>query len=217
MDKERQSSLVFPGRMIYMRRFILTFAVLGLLALHPASAAAQNNGFSGISGDTTTVAPVPPTAPAAPTPPMAPMPSLPPSGAASAPAQNNAVPNIIENIIGGNTSAAPAAAAPQTIDAEKIDPCAAYVGNYNIYASCQDRHQKLERMKEAKEKRAAARKKPEPAPVAAPEIQQPAAQTPATPDAAQPTATTPAAATPDDKKTPEEQAPHKLKKTYKAD
>ncbi len=96
--------------------------------------------------------------------------------------------------------------AQPTVDTQKTDPCAQYMYSYNAYVVCQDRMQKIDRMKAANTKRMDAFKAP-PAPppvVAAPPAANgkaaPAGAAPA--NGATPAAATPAAATPGTAATP---------------
>lgn len=68
---------------------------------------------------------------------------------------------------------AEAAAAAKPAEPAKVDPCAAYMASYDIYAACQDRMIKLQRMQEARTRRTAAPPAPPPAaaPAAAPATQ----------------------------------------------
>ena len=85
-----------------------------------------------------------------------------------------------------------------TVDTQKADPCAQYMYAYNAYVTCQDRMQKIDRMKAANTKRMDAFKAPPPAPpvAAVPANGKTPAANGATPAAATPAAAVPATAAP---------------------
>lgn len=127
-------------------------------------------------------------------------PQMPCNGTAEQP------PSTVPPVMQGAPLAPAPAPAPQAQQqpAAPADPCAAYMGSYDAYAFCQDRIKKIERMKEAKGKRAESAKAYQdkrnpkaatPAPAAAPAAPAPAAPAPAA-DGAAPATAAPAPAAP---------------------
>lgn len=157
----------------FLTRSMLMAVMCGLLCLQPAHAQTNNKPYYGVSG--TKTAPVytpetaPPAAPAptdpevpAPTPPTAPV-----APVAPAPTTPTLPPAFGQNAVA--PVPAPAAvpqAAPTTPPVK--DPCAAYMNSYDSYNLCQDRIKKIERMKEAMQKRVDARKAASAPPAATP-------------------------------------------------
>lgn len=110
-----------------------------------------NNGFSGYSSNPpAAAASAPPALPGGYVPMQAPAAAMPTHGAQQ---PQQAAPVQVDPAQAAVTAPPPAP-----------DPCAAYMASYESYVVCQDRMLKIQRMKEAKEKRNA----PPPAPVAAP-------------------------------------------------
>lgn len=64
------------------------------------------------------------------------------------------------------------------------DPCAAYLGNFNNYTICQDRMQKIQKMRDGQKNRLKKHSKQQPAVQKAPETPKAADEKPAEPDTA---------------------------------
>lgn len=146
----------------------ISFAVLAVVTLLALPQAAQAQAFSGTTGinsaGTTGASPITGAVPAAPS-------TLPPvfQGADTQPQAASAPPAFPSAPTAPITPTAPVAqqpaaqpnvpaqAVPGQLDAASLpdDPCAAYLNSYNIYAACQDRVKRLERMEELKAKRTA--------------------------------------------------------------
>jgi hypothetical protein len=76
--------------------------------------------------------------------------------AAQPPALPDSVPPVMHDASAPAAPAAPVApgTVPAAAEAPAVqDPCAAYMNSYEVYAVCQDRLQKIQRMRDAKKKR----------------------------------------------------------------
>ncbi len=148
-----------------MRGVLFALAMMILLAAAPALAApSYAQAYSGTAGvdSTGASAPVPQMAPSANQP--APVATLPPVFQGATPPSAPAAPALPPMAYPGSGAASPPtmlpapSAVPGALDAAALppDPCAAYINSYDAYAVCQDRMQRLQRMKDARTKRAEA-------------------------------------------------------------
>lgn len=150
-----------------MRRFYPIFVVAALTLGFASGAWAQaytgTTGTDSTGGTTTTIAPVAPPAAAPMAADASAPPTLPPVFQGTTPPASATAPAAPMVPTAPQAPATGTAAAPGQLDANALppDPCAAYLGSYDVYAICQDRIKRLQRMQELKEKRladAAARK-----------------------------------------------------------
>ena len=118
-----------------MRTSILFTAAMIFLSLAAPAAAQPYSGTTGVNSAGVAAAPAAPS-------------TLPPVFQQAAP---SAVPPAVPQA----PMPAPAPAPAGQVDATALpaDPCAAYQASYDIYAVCQDRIKRLDRMQQLKEKR----------------------------------------------------------------